>query len=690
MNKDNNNNMHTRKLTLIPATVDDDTRSIMAVVATDNPVKVYRGGMMIDEVLDVNGVELPEKTALLDSHQSGSINQVLGSAREFAVVDGNQIHARIHFADTEDGRRAYRLYADGHATDFSVGYWVLSLDKDLLKDSSEKTIGDKTYKGRMHYVDEWQIGEVSAAVFGADRDAKARAAAVEPAPETVNNDDNHENRNTDDKDKENKLMDNEKDKDMDDVKTEKVVQAQAQRMEHAPDKDKGKDTSPAYAAVDIEAERKSALELYARQAEAAKTERQRIEEVISLCKQFDVDPSKHINSGASIDAVRTDILNQLAGSQSAQRILAQPMEDESEKYQRHISDGLMIRGGLPIDEGMRGQSNPFANMTMMEIGKDILRRNGIGYQNLNLMEIAGRVMTTSDFVNIINTTADKALMQGYREKPYLWGRFASTGSTNNFLAKTEVEVSRGGVLQELTTENPEFPMKIFTDGAQTYKIKRYGGMWAYSRVMLVNDGMDWIYNAQRMGATAARTVENEFFSYIESNPVMDDGERLFSVAHANIAAGGNIGAPSIATFNAAELAMASHKDRDGVTHLDIDPVFFLAPRALKGFTRTFLASPYWSDEAVAGIPDFATAGSRVNTWKEVLTEVYTSHLASQTAWYFLSEKGSHFKVIFLNGRQAPMLETSRRFETKDVLVTVALDFGVTVTDYRSVYYNAGA
>jgi len=637
-----------------PQTINEETRSVDAVFSTQNPVMVFDPFRheIVPEILLASGMRSGESVSLIDSHNRETIKNVLGSA--VPRKDGDRIVGVVRFAKSSQDE--FEKVRDGHITDFSVGYRISEKDSAYVERGESKEVGGVSFDGPVVIRTGWELKELSLVVVGADPAAKARAE----------NDDKI--KNTDKKEK-NIMSDTEE------------VKKEIKRSEPAPVPDPVPEPKPA--PVDIEAITRAA------KAAGAQEERIRIEQIKTMCRKVGVEPDKYENGKMTVDEVQRALFDDLAAQHETNRVSYG--ESDGEKWTRQAMHGLMIRAGQigMVDENLRGQAHPVAAMTAIEFGKECLKRAGVDFSGMDIMEIAKRAMTTSDFANVINTTANKALKISYMERPYLWQQFCSIGSANNFLLQTEVEVSRGGVLTKLTTENPEYPMKKFTDGAQTYSIDTYAGMWRFSRHMLINDQMNVVANSQEMAKTAGRTIEKNVFDFIISNPTMSDGNALFSVAHLNIAVGADIDPPTIATLNEAELAMSNQLDLDGTTQLDIQPVFLLAPTDIKGYTKEFLSSTWWSDQAAIGTVDAADSSTRANIWKGRLQEIYTAKFTSTTAWYLLGEKGETFEVSFLNGRQAPIMETEFDFNTKDMKVTLSSDHGVRAKDWKAVYYNAG-
>ena len=119
----------TRSMPLRPSTFDEKTSSIRAVIATEDPTQVWDWEQMdvLTEVLLLSGMTLPEgreQVPLLDCHMRYSVENQLGSVRDFAP-EGDVLLGTVFFDSTEKSQQARTKVTEGHLTDLSVGYIIL-------------------------------------------------------------------------------------------------------------------------------------------------------------------------------------------------------------------------------------------------------------------------------------------------------------------------------------------------------------------------------------------------------------------------------------------------------------------------------------------------------------------------------------------------------------------------------------
>ena len=165
-------NISTRKLTLTsPSTLDDEGRTVQAVLATDDPVRIYdaRRGP-IDEVLLMSGATVPAQVPLLNSHARGRVQDVLGSVTDIEA-EGRALVGRLRFSATAS--QAWNLVKEGHLTDVSVGYTVER--SEWIPAGESREYEGRTIAGPVQIATAWQLRELSLTPIGADAQAKIRS-----------------------------------------------------------------------------------------------------------------------------------------------------------------------------------------------------------------------------------------------------------------------------------------------------------------------------------------------------------------------------------------------------------------------------------------------------------------------------------------------------------------------------------
>jgi hypothetical protein len=177
--RDTDEELTTRSMSFRAATINEEDRSVEAIIATDQPVEVFdwARGERIDEVLLTDGAQLPKRIPLLNNHSRWSTDDVLGSARQMRTEEG-MIVGRLEFVrDDVDVEKVWNKVRQGHLTDVSVGYRVEEAIE--IEPGQSATIQGRTFtakRRKLRIATRWAPKEVSVAIIGADQAAKMRKA----------------------------------------------------------------------------------------------------------------------------------------------------------------------------------------------------------------------------------------------------------------------------------------------------------------------------------------------------------------------------------------------------------------------------------------------------------------------------------------------------------------------------------
>ncbi|MBK8916471.1 MAG: Mu-like prophage major head subunit gpT family protein [Phycisphaerales bacterium] len=168
-----------RTLQVRAGTINEEERSIEAVLSTENPVQVLdmRTWQVIDEILLGRGAEFEPQIVLLDNHMRWSNDDVLGSIRGIRIEANGQTAGRLHFAaGDERAEKIWNKVRQGHITDVSVGYRALE-SVDIPPNTSQRVAGREFRAGArtLRVTTRWRMREGSVTPIGADQVAKMRA-----------------------------------------------------------------------------------------------------------------------------------------------------------------------------------------------------------------------------------------------------------------------------------------------------------------------------------------------------------------------------------------------------------------------------------------------------------------------------------------------------------------------------------
>jgi len=368
--------------------------------------------------------------------------------------------------------------------------------------------------------------------------------------------------------------------------------------------------------------------------------------------------------------------------------------DVLDRFMEGAEAAIMVRANLIEDRDAQkaARRNEFYGMRMSEIAREYLRAINVDTKGMDQRGMVGAAFTravighsTSDFSSLLENVANKAALIGFEEAPETWNVWARKGSLSDFRQASRVNMSTFGDL-DVIYENGEYKYGTFSDLKEVLTLATYGKMFNISRQAIINDDLDAFSRIPRsMGRAASRKVGDLAYATLTGNPTMNqDATALFHANHSNYVAGGSGAAPSVSTIEAARTAMALQTDPAGNV-LNISPAYLLVPKALEGTAKVLASAEY--DPA-------GTAGTLTpNTISGTFTVVSDARLdaADALAWYMLANQQMHdtVEVAFLDGNDAPYLESKDGWSQDGVEYKVRIDAVAAPLDFRAAYFNDG-
>jgi hypothetical protein len=409
-----------------------------------------------------------------------------------------------------------------------------------------------------------------------------------------------------------------------------------------------------------------------------------------------------ITNGLSVERSKDALLrylsegNQpLAGDRKDERMTSISVGEEAgEKFQRGVELALSVNLGLEKDrEKVREARNgEFVSMNPADMAREYLRVNGqpvTGSKDAIIkraMEYRAGSMTSSDFSNILENVAGKALMIGYNETEETWQEWTRQGSLTDFRQNSRTALSAFGDL-DLIKEDGEYTFGNVSDLKENIQLATYGKMLRISREALANDDLDALGRLpMAMGRAARRKIGDIVYSVLTTNAALNqDSTDLFHADHGNYIASGSGAAPSVATLDAGRVAMATQKDPSDNATLGIRPSYLITPVALQTAAEQLIAS--------ATDPD--TSGDlKPNPFRGTLQVIADHRLDASlsTGWYLAANPSvaDTVEVAFLNGMQEPYMESQNGFYRDGLEYKVRIDAVAAALDFRGLYWNYGA
>jgi phage major head subunit gpT-like protein len=308
----------------------------------------------------------------------------------------------------------------------------------------------------------------------------------------------------------------------------------------------------------------------------------------------------------------------------------------------------------------------YRGMTLMDVAKVYL--NGINKRTTGMsrMEIAGLAMgldyrsgyhTTSDFATLLADVARKTLRAAYAEAPQTFQPIARRVTLSDFKVNRRLQLGDAPNLL-LVKEHGEFTRGTVGQGSETMQLETFGRIFAITRQALVNDDTDAFARVPMLFGRAARKKESDVvWAQITGNPLMGDGNALFSAAHGNLETDGD--SLSIASLSRARLAIRLQTGLDGETQVNVVPKYLVVPPSLETIAEQIIA-PLIN----------AQLFSAQNIFAGKLTIIVEPRLEanSPTAWYLVAapDQIDVIEYAYLEGEDGPAIENRVGFDVDDV------------------------
>lgn len=717
------------------ASVDGD--GVRLVLATETPVRVWDWSdrQVVDEVLRMDGLVMPAQVPLLNSHNRDEARDVIGSIRNLEVKDG-RLEGVAYFASNDQAQQVRQLYAEGHLTDFSIGFQPDGVER--VKRDEKRDIGGRQYRGPMRVVTKARVKEGSAVAIGADENAKALreypALRAYLFPEQCMEENEMHNlrdfclkrgmpADTSDDGIEQWMEEN-----LRSAAEEEIVSEDAKRVE-----------KPEVKAQDVP-------------ANPGVDERLRAAEITQLCANRNVSQQQaasYIRSSLSVGEVAIDILRKESRTRVSDKSVGPtilPVESEAEKFmdgargaliarclmgvntdvaEKHARGEFEINGvvhhanhrcqaGLEgVEEVRRLISAPvtrdFRNVGLCEMARMFAEQAGVRTWGMSKQEIVREAFrmdlyqrdapayhTTGTFTNVLLDAANKTLLMAYEEASVtypLWVRQAP--STVDF--KTINRIRLGEVPSpDIVPENAPYGEVAVSDSRELYTVDKYGHIFSISLEAIINDDLNAISRIPaQQGYAMRRKINQVCYGVLTANAALSDGVALFhgSSHGANLDAN----ALSISALNTGFTVMMTQTGLTSGVILNVTPRFLIVPAALAA-TAYQLTMSMADPSNTSGTTEDASRpnynSGTINVYGPQgprrlipVVDAWLDSGGSATGWYLAAEPTQidTVELTFLQGEETPYLARQDEFTVDSVRYKIRQTFGAKAIDYRGLY-----
>ena len=644
--------LHRRGL-VEPDTLDDKTRSVEVVFASEEPVLTIdwsisdRSDGLYYEILScdpshVRMDRINNGAPVLDSHNRYTITQQLGVVEKDSAKIGNgQGTARIRFSKREDADKVYQDVKDQILQNISCGYRIYKAMQIPSPNDSEIP----TYK-----IIDWEPKEISLTPVQADGNARIR----------------------EEKEVTNKV-------EILKLRTMPEVEKPVVEVETPPTTPAAPETPPTDG----------------NRAEQVMTaERTRATTILEEVRTAKLDLSfgeKLIKDGTPIDQARSLIIKEFAkgdpntGGQANVHV----KKDEADTFRLRMETALSIRsnGETGFKPEEVDAAREFRVLPLVELARAALEFKGEKTAGLSARELSTRALAIADFPVILANTINRTLRMAYEESPRTFQAFCRRGNLKDFRDVYRAQLSSVPDLS-LIGEGGEYPYGKMADTKESYKLAKYGQIISLNWETLVNDDLDAFSRVPvSLAAAAARKQSDIVYGILTGTPTMADTYALFEAAHhANYAASGTTIAAGIAAAKSAmrkQRGLAADGTKTNAPYLNLEPKYLIV-------------GPDKETEAISlmNLAFYPSSGGTVtmeNIWKGAL-EVIVDPRITGNAWYLSAEprRIDTIEYGFLDGEQELFTERRLGFDVDGLEIKVRMVFAAKAIDHRGLYKNVGA
>jgi hypothetical protein len=364
---------------------------------------------------------------------------------------------------------------------------------------------------------------------------------------------------------------------------------------------------------------------------------------------------------------------------------------------RNMVDGLCARA-MPGTHPVTAATRAFVDMSLCEMARIVLARHGrTGFSgrgaiataalkmrnpeallDVNTRQGSQSYLVTDDFVSVLLNLARASLTQGYTIAPRTFTSWARQIAVQDFRQHWRIALGAGPQLQ-LVPQHGEFTRGALPSRAEVLQLQTWGRILAFSRQAMVNDDIDLLARLPQLFGNSAATMEGDVvYGALLSNPVMSDGNPLFSAAHNNLATASPIDLPGM---EAARLLMRTQTSPEGMV-LNLEP-------------RFLICGPKKEVEALqltASLVVPTTLGTAIPIALKSV-EVVVDARIQDLSWYLAASPMAidTIEFAYLSGSEpGPVLDARDGFEIDGVEFRCREDFAAAVVDYRGLVRNPGA
>ena len=414
---------------------------------------------------------------------------------------------------------------------------------------------------------------------------------------------------------------------------------------------------------------------------AQNAERARVAAVIAACKGHEDIMAEAVRDGWTAERAELACLKaEKAAAEKASIEAGRPaapsiidLRASAPKDAKTVAAAACMGAAMPdstVEEQFRGVDLDAAHDLGVTRLSDIFAAFGYEYRPGNgaSMEKALRAaFSNADIPNVLSNVAHKFALAGFGAVGEDWRKVSRAVPVTDFKAVKGVRLVMGGLLKPLA-KGGELRHVDLSDEARSIQAATKGSIIGITREDLINDDLGVLSTIpERFGQMAGRTINRDVFAALTALPASAFGANT-------------TGALSLDTLASAYALAMGIKDANG------DPIGPLPDKILCSPSNFITARGIYQLERI-------TIGSKSyvdNTMRNLLEPLSSPYL-SGTAYWLFNSAFPLVDVAFLNGVQAPVIETANAdFSQLGIQMRCYFDYGASAGEVKAALYSTGA
>lgn len=432
------------------------------------------------------------------------------------------------------------------------------------------------------------------------------------------------------------------------------------------------------------------------QARAA--ERQRVLDIMALCRQTGMEAEQYIQNDSTLDQVRAAAVEHLI--QHGAPVVTGARDSSQDNFRDAARDALLMQAGMEVKDPAQGVED-FRGMSLRDVLIESMARSGEGTatellrrSRADLWDTAVRqfLSPTADFPAILDNAIRKSLVQQYSLVPATFELWTGRGSLTDLKVTKDHEYALGGGKFYKVSEGGELKHSTLqTEFLPTRNLDSFGTQFTMTREAFINDDIGFLAAMPAQYARAAkRQINRDVYNKVYENPAVFDGAALFDAAHKNLVSPGT--APSIDAMTRMITMMGLQTDQFGESIM-VEPAAVIVPVGWGILVSQILNTAVIDVDGI-GSHTVNVLNTQYRSKVKVIEEGALNVLAGANAcpWFMAADpmQTKSVQVDYLNGVTTPSFRRSEKAGYLGFIWDIWLDWGVNIVDFRGILRNNGA